>query len=84
MSEWKPIDSAPKDGTSVLLHDVWCQHGPNAYYVGAYTSMGNLGMRWCAQGYAKKPTHWMPLQKLTDRDRHPGDPPRSDKPMGHC
>jgi hypothetical protein len=24
------------------------------------------------------------LKPLTDRDRHPGDPPRTDKPMGHC
>ena len=69
---WQPIETAPKDGTAIL---VW--NGPN---IGFYTHKGDMGvaiwreqalpgkdrMRWCAQDCCDgvttyEPTHWMPL-----------------------
>jgi hypothetical protein len=60
MSEWQPIESAPKDGTKV---DVWCvREGkvplriPNAYFYEERWLHSFNGMRiW------HDPTHWMPL-----------------------
>ena len=71
MSEWQPIASAPKDGTTVLVFN-----GPN---VGFYTPEGSMGTAvwreqafpdaiesWCAADCCDgvttyDPTHWMPL-----------------------
>jgi hypothetical protein len=58
MSEWQPIESAPKDGTKV---DVWCEGKvplriPNAYFYEERWLHSFNGMRiW------HDPTHWMPL-----------------------
>lgn len=62
---WQPIDTAPQDGTSLLLHDVWCQHMPNAYYVGHYCSKSAGAWKdgWWSQGYSKNPTHWSPFKR---------------------
>lgn len=66
MGEWKPIDTAPKDGTEII--------GANNCYVGVF--------HWDSQGHIRKgqprpfwsqwfypqhwsrahqPTHWLPL-----------------------
>jgi hypothetical protein len=63
-SKWKPIDSAPLDGTKVLLF-----RPPDAQFVGCYISLrikgGTItGWRIFAHGSPAiwpKPTHWMPL-----------------------
>lgn len=56
--KWQPIESAPKNGTEVLL---W--HGRTA--VGSYvvdSIMPEWRNRWvCLGGYIADPTHWMPL-----------------------
>ena len=56
-NEWRDIETAPKDGTSVLA---WIQHTnlPGAIYF----SSG----KWywvISGGWAGFPTHWMPLPK---------------------
>jgi hypothetical protein len=69
--EWQPIETAPKDGTEVL---VW--NGGND---GFYTTPGQMGVAyWGRQGFPERkrawcasdccdgvttytPTHWMPL-----------------------
>ena len=60
---WQPIETAPQDGTIVLLHDAWCRHLTNAYYVGCYYKDSGFGPRWFSQGYPKKPTHWRQFER---------------------
>lgn len=63
MSEWRPIETAPKDGTEI---DVWCDYGreTNAYWG---TSEQNNREEWCVDnndGWAwgiPLVTHWMPI-----------------------
>lgn len=54
--EWQPIESAPKDGTDMLV--CWCRGGTMA--VACWWSDGwyeaNDDIR-----YVSEPTHWMPL-----------------------
>lgn len=56
MSDWQPMESAPKDGTHIL----------------AFTEFGVLIIHWMKEDYfrdgaeaswfpARRPTHWMPL-----------------------
>ena len=55
MSEWQPIDTAPKDGTRVLT--CWecgkCPPSVMHWY--------NGGWRQQSHGSMNKPSHWMPL-----------------------
>lgn len=76
---WQPIETAPKDGTTILVFN-----GPNE---GFYTEPGRIGTasyqdytnldnnKWyaddCCDGVTTyNPTHWMPLPA----------PPTTDKP----
>jgi len=57
MSEWQPIETAPRDGTRVLIadEDVWM----------AVARFWPCNMAWtedAASGLKlNEPTHWMPL-----------------------
>lgn len=66
MSGWKPIESAPKDGTQILLYaPAW--RAPNTGW-----TFGSDDWQACPYHHAGdprwKPTHWMPLP----------DPPTED------
>ena len=62
MSGWQPIETAPKDNTRILLHDVYERERPWATFVGAWgTWIHNDGWHSIPGAYAKRPTHWMPL-----------------------
>jgi len=81
MSEWQPIETAPKDGTWVLLSGGGIYYGwdgdtiPTAV-VGQYTDYLNGGttnphwqFAWYDGGYYGEyasPTHWMPLPPPPD------------------
>lgn len=59
MDAWKPIDTAPKDGTVILLghseavFDGWWDTYDNAWVDGETNGYGDL------RSY--DPTHWQPL-----------------------
>jgi hypothetical protein len=69
MNAWQPIETAPKDGTLVLLFGGWSEHcDAGDIYVGRWCSMyGELTPpSWCLAHYDMmgdnlKATHWMPL-----------------------
>lgn len=73
---WRPITSAPKDGTHVLLAGL--AHGRAV--IGYYWTDGDLGEREPKWVYAlssvmprvsgPKPTHWMPLPALPSSRDH--------------
>jgi hypothetical protein len=51
---WQPIETAPKDGTSIIVSG-----GTVEWLVDGWFSH-------CAQRYLQwQPTHWMPLPELT-------------------
>lgn len=64
---WQPIETAPKDGTNVLLSEPW-----QDVTIGWFSQRGR---GWCAfyNGFEDnvdencKPTHWMPLPEAPRR-----------------
>lgn len=68
ISEWQPIETAPKDGTQVLLYEV-DEDGLEIIFVGEYQSSRDedcYGSKWTCTEYDAfnhYPTHWMPLPK---------------------
>lgn len=79
MSEWRPIETAPKDGTSIIA---WCVHR-NAPYakdavaegwegpvIASWTTFNEGGWVW--HGLCGTFSHWMPL---------PGPPAQQHNPQ---
>lgn len=71
MSEWQPIETAPRDGTNIL---VWWSaefHCPVvAHYADKYE---NSGIGWKITGWGNvisrsSPTHWMHLPQPPKED----------------
>ena len=66
MEKWQPIETAPKDGTEVLIGRNY--GGSEAYAVASFDGdewrdVGDIG--WAGMyGDDNQPTHWMPIQKL--------------------
>jgi hypothetical protein len=64
VSRWQPIESAPKDGTAVLIFVPDMGNWPDRPTI--VTAFWNGGLGWCdnamvgCQTYGR-PTHWMPL-----------------------
>lgn len=56
---WKPIDTAPKDGTEVLLLDPEVGR-----IVGCYDASFSM---WVAPGYCLNPTLWMPIPEVREQ-----------------
>ena len=59
MSEWQPIETAPRDGTAILGWDGQKQSTAEWYETGEYWSLCVMGA-W-AEDSEWWPTHWMPL-----------------------
>ena len=77
-NEWQPIETAPKDGTLVLLWGIWSGEVSGIYnekemhlgyyYVSEFQSLEEKGFNWTVTGgdmygCRMNPTHWMPLPK---------------------
>lgn len=55
--EWRPIETAPKDGTEVLV-----QMAPKVIRLGWYFKPSSRTEGWCDEnGKRIIPTHWLPL-----------------------
>ena len=76
--EWQPIETAPRDGTSVLVHSIkWSQptmmyFSSKEYFEKEYGDPDYMYEGWyISHGmvfdqpneYTYDPTHWMPLPK---------------------
>jgi hypothetical protein len=59
--DWQPIETAPKDGTNVLLWwPFWCKGRPTIGYFG-FHGIQQWAAPECLEGDGDPPTHWMPL-----------------------
>lgn len=66
MSDWQPIETAPKDGTTVLLYR-YCEPW-DVFGYGAWEESHSVA-GWIAHGFFEPPgnlglaapSHWMPL-----------------------
>jgi len=73
---WRPIDTAPKDGTTII---VWCVHemakfcenpASEGYAAPAIARwINHNGGGWTWHGLAGPPTLWMPLPKVLPAER---------------
>jgi hypothetical protein len=72
MMEWRPIETAPRDATPILLYDPHRERKPvyEAWWALEYeggpgfwmTPMGPAGRGYTIlDGKPNSPTHWMPL-----------------------
>ena len=60
-SPWQPIETAPKDGRTILG---WDRLATRAYTMRWGHSVSIYVLReWWGEGGAERPTHWMPLPK---------------------
>lgn len=58
MSEWQPIESAPKDGRGILICKVPCDHW-SGMFVAHWDEWGEWA--FASDRFVRNPTHWMPL-----------------------
>ncbi len=62
MSEWQPIETAPKDGTPILV----CVRLSSAYaYHSVVEWMDGIGW-WNGDVFPENITHWSPLPPLPE------------------
>lgn len=80
MSEWRTIESAPRDGTPVMVYPDR-RVGGHGFTVAKYGSGHFGGMPgevrhltgWISEGFfmGPQPTHWMPLPEPPSKDSPP-------------
>lgn len=58
MSEWQPIETAPKDGTAIILSAYSGALDRMVSWDGRWSDWGGV---WTHHGRISQPTHWMPL-----------------------
>jgi len=65
---WEPIETAPKDGTNILLG--WFKDGEEPQVVSGWFEAGIADYRWidCFNEEAN-PTHWRPLPSPPEGER---------------
>lgn len=62
MSEWKTMESAPKDGTPVLLHWGKGYHPLSGHYENG--AFGFLGFDWGFSPFPSQPKFWLPMDAI--------------------
>lgn len=83
MSEWQPIETAPKDGTWMLVYEP-SEYPPSVHVVRWGTREWTMGARqyaWVTMALGPNPdtydaddaTHWMPLPNPPHLDRGTAD-----------
>lgn len=73
--EWQPIETAPRDGTIILMFYPTRYLGPNKTIVGKWTKYN--GGSWQNDEFSmsdtpEQPTHWMPLPAAPKPDAEGG------------
>jgi Protein of unknown function (DUF551) len=63
MSDWLPIDSAPRDGTAFLATWLKSWDHKNSMHIEAVTFDGEAFSYAYDGDQSTKPSHWMPLPK---------------------
>lgn len=74
MSEWRPIETAPLDGTRILLHEKGYVHV--ASWVPDFFADGGAWVTCDLNGIGgmeylrSDPSHWLPCPNLPEGDNH--------------
>lgn len=68
MIEWRPIETAPRDGTEILVFEpAKGEYGSQYIAVVSFKEQGWNGPKWYEtlneEHTVDEPTHWMPLPK---------------------
>lgn len=64
MSEWQPIETAPKDGTMILAHVPWLPYATPLFWA-SYAGDWRSPATEVAPGAASwAPTAWFPMPEL--------------------
>ena len=70
MSDWQPIETAPKDETRILLHGLVVRPsvdaGKHSTVIGYWTDFNTGGWVW--YGAVMEFTHWQPLPEPPTKD----------------
>lgn len=69
MSEWRPIETAPKDGTTILVYRFYAPFGWHVMGYARWSEIGDRISGWLSYGFSDPPgnlglgapTHWHPL-----------------------
>jgi len=62
-NEWQPIETAPKDGTNILVFENDNESDAEVMIANYYGGNGHWSISWDDRGIEINPTHWMPLPK---------------------
>jgi hypothetical protein len=74
MSEWQPIETAPKDGSLFLGWATWPEDPPDFYLCSYSPSLGFS--TYDVYENLVTPTHWMPLPlPPSEQPEEPSPPP---------
>jgi hypothetical protein len=63
--QWQPIETAPKDGSDILLYEV----PAGKTHIGYFSPVTDMSKKWGNHyGYGFDPSHWMPLPEPPKED----------------
>jgi hypothetical protein len=69
MTEWQPIETAPKDGRQIIGFRWPCEDNHTAWpHLCGIAYFNKYNWMWLGALYLP-PTHWMPLQPAPEREK---------------